>query len=403
MRYLYACALLLCCCSFATVAAVTTGAQLNNNAAKPQLTAEQDSYQAVRHTLQLYLNGTSYNQQQQIKQAFHPQAELFLAKEGQPIWQVPVDEYLSWFKPTKAGQFNGRIGEILSIEIEGDLASAKAEILQPESGKRFIDMFLLKRIEGQWQIISKAAVGQSSLQHGQRVLFILSDAHFHGKSDLPAGASFSEIVKAYSTFKAAGFTVDFMTPSGGAVPLAYIDTSDPLHKEYLYNHDFMQALKHSKTAAELKAADYQAVHYVGGSNAVYGVADDPAIAQLVMDIYQQHQGIISAVCHGTAGLLQLKTTDGRFLVTGKKLTGYPEDFEQQDAAYFKHFPLLIKKTILERGGQFAVGPRNQAFVQVDGRLVTGQNHLSSVGVARAVITLIQQKNPAQTATAAARQ
>lgn len=399
MRYLYPGALLFCFCSFAS-AAVTQGVEVHQHTAKAGFTSEQDSYQAVRRTLWLYLHGTSYNQQQQIKQAFHPQAELFLAKEGQPIWQVPVDEYLSWFKPAKTGQFNGRIGEILSIEIDGDLASAKAEILQPQSGQRFIDMFLLKRIDGQWQIISKAATGQASAQHGQRVLFILSDAHFHGSSDLPAGASFSEIVKAYSTFKQAGFTVDFITPSGGAVPLAYIDTSDPLHKQYLYNHDFMQALKHSKTAAELKAADYKAVHYVGGSNAVYGVADDKAIAQLVMDIYQQHQGIISAVCHGTAGLLQLKTIDGRYLVTGKKLTGYPEDFEQQDAAYFKHFPLLIKKTILERGGQFDVGPRNKAFVQVDGRLVTGQNHLSSVDVAKAVITLLQQ-NPVQPANSSA--
>lgn len=397
MRYLYLGALLSCFCS---VAAVAEDVGVHQNTAKAKLMSEQDSYQAVRRTLQLYLQGTSYNQQQHIKQAFHPQAELFLAKEGQPIWQVPVGEYLSWFKPAKAGQFNGRIGEILSIEIDGDLASAKAEILQPESGQRFIDMFLLKRIEGHWQIISKAAVGQPSLQHGERVLFILSDAHFHGNSNLPAGASFSEIVKAYRTFKQAGFTVDFITPGGGAVPLAYIDTSDPLHKQYLYNHDFMQALKHSKTAAELKAADYKAVHYLGGSNAVYAVADDPAIAQLVMDIYQKHQGVISAVCHGTAGLVQLKTQDGRYLVAGKKLTGYPEDFEQQDAAYFKHFPLLIKKTILERGGQFAVGPRNKAFVQVDGRLVTGQNHLSSEEVAKAVITLIRQKNLPETATSA---
>lgn len=397
MRYLYLGSLLFC-----ALAAVAEEVEVHQNTAKAQLTSEQDRYQAVRRTLQLYLNGTSYNQQQQIKQAFHPQAELFLAKEGQPIWQVPVAEYLSWFKPAKAGQFNGRIGEILSIEIEGDLANAKAEIIQPGSGQRFIDMFLLKQIKGQWQIISKAAVAQPSLQHGERVLFILSDAHFHGNSKLPAGASFSEIVKAYSTFKAAGFTVDFITPSGGAVPLAYIDTSDPLHKQYLYNQDLMQALKHSKTAAELKAADYKAVHYLGGSNAVYAVADDPAIAQLVMDIYQQHQGVISAVCHGTAGLVQLKTKDGRYLVTGKKLTGYPEDFEQQDAAYFKHFPLLIKKTILERGGHFAVGPRNQAFVQVDGRLVTGQNHLSSEAVAKAVITLIQ-KNSARATHAAAGQ
>ncbi len=399
MRYLYCWTLLL------GIVACNGAAAPGQNPAPTaaenhQSLSDADSYQAVRHTLELYLHGTSYNQQADIQEAFHPQAELFLAKEGQAVWQVPVADYVSWFKPAKAGQFNGRIGEILSIDIEGELATAKAEILQKGSGHRYVDMFLLKRIEGKWQIISKAAVRQPSVQHGERVLFILSDAHFHGQSNLPAGASFSEIVKAYRTFKQAGYTVDFITPKGGAVPLAYIDTSDPLHKEYLYQQDLMQALKYSKTAAQLQAADYQAVHYVGGSNAVYGVAEDPAIAQLVMDIYQQHQGIISAVCHGTAGLVQLKTKDGKYLVSGKQVTGYPEDFEQQDAPYFQHFPLLLKKTITERGGIFKVGKRSEAFVLVDGSLVTGQNHLSSEGVAKAVIKLIADKNQSQAATAA---
>lgn len=396
MRCLYPFTLLFCFSTFAVVTDVRadvsgSASQVKQQVPEQLIALEQHSYQAIRRSLQLYLTGTSYNQQAQIKQAFHPQAELFLAKQGQPVWQVSVADYVSWFKPEKAGQFNGRIGEILSIEMDGDLATAKAEILQPQTGQRFIDMFLLKRIDGQWQIISKAATGQPSTRHGERVLFILSDAHFHGRSDLPAGASFSEIVKAYRTFKQAGFTVDFISPGGGAIPLAYIDTSDPLHKQYLYDHDFMQALKHSKTAAQLKAADYQAVHYIGGSNAVYAVADDPAIAQLVMDIYQNHQGVISAVCHGIAGLVPLKTQDGRFLVAGKKVTGYPEEFEQQDAEYFKHFPLLLKKTITQQGGQFNVGPRNQAFIEIDGRLVTGQNHLSSEGVAKAVIALLEQK------------
>lgn len=353
------------------------------------------AYQVIRQSIQHYLQGTSYNDQARIRRAFHPQADLLLAKPDQPFWKVPVTEYLSWFKPANAGQFTGRVGEILSIEIDGDIASAKAEILLPAKGQRYVDLFLLKRINERWQIVSKAAAQQSAKPTGQRVLFIVSSAHFHGNSDLPAGASFSELVNAYAEFKQAGYTVDVLSPAGGAVPLAYIDTSDPRQKAHLYNQDFMQALKHSKTAAELKAADYRAVHYIGGSSAMYGVAENADIARLVMDIYQQHQGIISAVCHGTAGIVHLKTADGQYLVKGKRVSGYPDVFEKQDAAYYRQFPFKIQQTIEARGGLFRHGKAGQPHIEVDGRLITGQNFHSSAGVAKAIIAQLQQeKKPA---------
>lgn len=353
------------------------------------------AYQAISQSIQHYLHGTSYNDQSRIRQAFHPQADLLLAKPDQPFWKVPVTEYLSWFKPANAGQFTGRVGEILSIEIDGDIASAKAEILLPAKGQRYVDLFLLKRINERWQIVSKAAAQQSAKPTGQRVLFIVSSSHFHGNSDLPAGASFSELVNAYAEFKQAGYTVDVLSPAGGAVPLAYIDTSDPRQKAHLYNQDFMQALKHSKTAAELNAADYRAVHYIGGSSAMYGVAENADIARLVMDIYQQHQGIISAVCHGTAGIVHLKTADGQYLVKGKRVSGYPDVFEKQDAAYYRQFPFKIQQTIEARGGLFRHGKAGQPHIEVDGRLITGQNFQSSAGVAKAIIAQLQQeKKPA---------
>jgi len=375
----------------ATASPDTPTPQASTLPVKPQ-PSDEAAYQQIKNTLLDYIQGTSYNKQSQIQQAFHPHADLLLSKPGQPFWKVPAIEYVSWFSPNKAGQFNGRIGEILSIEVDGDIASAKVEILLAHKQLRYVDLFLLKRFAQGWQIISKTAAQQASNQSGQRVLFILSSAHFHGSSTLPAGASFSELVNAYAEFKQAGFTVDFVSPNGGAVPLAYIDTSDPLQKNHLYNQDFMQALKHTKTAAQLKAADYRAVHYIGGSSAMYGVAEDSNIATLVMDIYQKYQGIISAVCHGTAGIVHLKTADGHYLVKGKRVSGYPDAFEKQDAAYYQHFPFKIQQTIESRGGLFRHGKAGQAYVEVDGRLITGQNFQSSAGVAKAIIAQLSNNS-----------
>jgi putative intracellular protease/amidase len=346
---------------------------------------------AIEQVLRDYITGTSYNDRQQIAKAFHPSADLLLEKEGMAFNKVALHDYLSWYKPAHQGQFNGRIGEILHIDVSGELATAKVEILVPRQQSRFIDTFLLKKLGSQWQIISKAAVKQASKQNGVRILFIVSNAHFHGTSKLPAGASFAEIVNAYDTFKQAGYTVDFVSPEGGAVPLAYINTSSSLEKEHLYDNDFMFALKNTKKASQVVAKDYRAVHYIGGSSAMYGVADNQDISRLVMEIYEQHQGIISSVCHGTAGIVYLKTKDGKYLVEGKRISGYPEDFEKVSAEYFKQFPFLIKQTVLKHKGTFHFGKPDEAYIETDGRIVTGQNYQSSALVAQEIIKQLDKE------------
>ncbi len=288
------------------------------------------------------------------------------------------------------GSFNGRIGEILRIHVEGKIATAKVEILLPKQSKRYVDLFLLKEIDGNWQIISKTAAGDGSNRNGERILFIVSNAHFHGDSTLPTGVSFSEIVKAYDAFQEAGYTVDFVSPKGGAIPLAYINTSEAIHKQYLYDSDFMYAIGNTKKPDEITPSKYRAVHYVGGGNAMYGVAENKAIQNIAMAIYEKHNGIISSVCHGTAGIVNLKTNDGNYLVDGKRISGYPEAFENQSREYFKHFPFLIQETIEKRGGKFFYSKPNTPHVEVDGRIVTGQNHLSSRLVAEKMIEILNQ-------------
>ena len=151
----------------------------------------------------------------------------------------------------------------------------------------------------------------------------------------------------------------------------------------------MFALKHSMSPEQVKPENYRAVHYVGGSNAMYGVAENEAIQKISMAVYEQHNGIISSVCHGTAGIVNLKLSNGEFLVKGRRITGYPEAFENSEKAYFKEFPFMIDSVIEARGGDFRYGQRNAAHVEVDGRVVTGQNHLSSALVAQRMIAILQ--------------
>jgi len=127
----------------------------------PFLAKSQSDEDLVRYTLNNYLNGTSFNQTEQIKSAFHPESNLYLEGKDEALNIMPSAEYIALFEKREAGKFNGRYGKILAIDLNGNLALAKAEILIPAINKRYLDVFILRRMpEGNWLIISKAANSQ---------------------------------------------------------------------------------------------------------------------------------------------------------------------------------------------------------------------------------------------------
>lgn len=343
---------------------------------------------AIIRTLSDYFDGSAHAQPEQLRRAFHPDARLLLSRPGTAYWPVSVDEYVGWFSGAKAGQPTGRIGNVLSIDVEGDTASVKAEILVPGQDARFIDLFLLRKLDAEWKIVAKTATRESSQRKGDRVLLILSSTKFHGDSTLAAGVSFGEVVEARDAFLAAGLTVDFVSPEGGAAPINVTEAGE--FRSRFFDADLMYALEHTYTPAQIDPARYRAVYFVGGSNAIYGVPENTGLQDIARHVYERNGGVVSAVCHGTAGLVNLRLSDGRYLLGGKRVSGYPEEFERQDAAYFKEFPFLIRQTVESRGGTFLTSARDKGYVVVDGRLVTGQNYLSAKQVAEAVVEIIRR-------------
>lgn len=117
----------------------------------------QSEMDAIQQTLMNYINGSSYNDPDLIRSAFYEEADLFLSKKGQEIWVLGPEGYANLFQNRIKGEFNGREGKVLTIDLAGNIASAKAEIKIPSRDLLYIDIFLLKKLSGEWKIISKAA------------------------------------------------------------------------------------------------------------------------------------------------------------------------------------------------------------------------------------------------------
>ncbi|WP_347925276.1 nuclear transport factor 2 family protein [Pontimicrobium sp. SW4] len=122
---------------------------------KKSLTPLSDK-EKIEFTLKNYIKGSSYNNLEQLESAFTKNATLYLTgKDG--FKRYTPKEYVAFFKENKVGEFNGRYGKVLSIEVVKDIATAKVEISIPERKMIYIDLFLLKKFENDWKIISKTA------------------------------------------------------------------------------------------------------------------------------------------------------------------------------------------------------------------------------------------------------
>lgn len=117
----------------------------------------QTEEEAIRESLQSYIDGSSYNDPEKIIAPFYEDARMFLYHPDNPIYILSATEYAELFKKREKGKYNGRVGNILSVDQENDISTAKVEILIEEGKMRFIDLFILKKLDGKWKIISKAA------------------------------------------------------------------------------------------------------------------------------------------------------------------------------------------------------------------------------------------------------
>ncbi len=221
------------------------------------------------------------------------------------------------------------------------------------------------------------------------ILFIVSNQDTYGDTDINTANHFAEIVLAYNVLVKNGYTIDFVSPEGGAIPIGYLRTSDSIQKQYLYDADFMQKLKTTFKATDINPNNYKAVYYGGGGAAMFGVPENKTIQNIAISVYENN-GVVSAICHGTAGIVHLKDKNGNYLYAGKQVNGFPDLFEAKDREYYKTFPFSIEEVIKERGGNFTYSEKGwDNYYKVDGRLITGQDPTAAASVAEQIVKALK--------------
>ena len=220
----------------------------------------------------------------------------------------------------------------------------------------------------------------------KRILFVLTSHDRKGDTGKPTGFYLGEVTHPHHVLTAAGFTIDYVSPKGGKAPIDGNDLTDPINKAFMGNPANVKAIETTLRPEEVKPDMYAAIFYAGGHGTMWDFADNVELARIGGAIYDRG-GVVGAVCHGPAGLVNLKLADGSYLVAGRNVSAFTNE-EERAVELDKVVPFLLQDKLTERGAKHQAAPKFEAKVVVDGRLVTGQNPASATGVGEEMVKLL---------------
>lgn len=231
----------------------------------------------------------------------------------------------------------------------------------------------------------------------KKIAVVVTNQATYGDSKERTGLWLAEAADFVMKMQAAGYQADYISPQGGKVPL------DPRSLKRLYvspkvgqfwqSRDFYErCLTHSIAARYADPGEYEAAYFTGGHGVVWDFPTSPALQQLAEGVYA-HGGYITSVCHGLAGLLNLKDAQGGFAIAGKRITGFTREEELLSGKY-RLVPFITESEAHRRGAHFTKRLPFTPYAVRDGRYITGQNPSFGGKVADLLLAALADRYPA---------
>lgn len=232
----------------------------------------------------------------------------------------------------------------------------------------------------------------------KHVLMVIANPAVSTTLGVPVGFWGAELTHAYKELMDVGYKVTIASPKGGKCEMdGWSDPRDPSKYSYpdlitmgfIYTPELWAQVENTAKLADLNLDDYDAIMVAGGQSPMFTFRDNGDLHNALRIFYESDKPT-ACYCHGTAALIDLKLSDGSYLITGKTMTGFANVEEDYADAYVgkRVMPWHIEDAAKERGANYIQGGRFKAFAVRDGRLITGQQQFSGAAVAKQVIAAL---------------
>jgi putative intracellular protease/amidase len=229
----------------------------------------------------------------------------------------------------------------------------------------------------------------------KKVLIVVANPTTATTVGWPVGFWGAELTHPYYELKERGVEVTIASPDGGKVQMDAL--SDPRDESkwssedlvtmgFVNTPELMALLDDTPKLADVELDEYDAIMVAGGLAPMFSFRDNEQLHDALRRFCESEKPTC-IYCHGTAALVDLKLSDGSYLVSGKTVTGFSNAEEDYSDSFVgqKVMPFRVEDTLKERGANYVQGGLFKAFVVRDGRLITGQQQYSGRKVAQALI------------------
>jgi putative intracellular protease/amidase len=223
----------------------------------------------------------------------------------------------------------------------------------------------------------------------KKILLVVTNHEQLGTTGKKTGYYLPEVAHPYFKFIEAGHKVVFASPKGGRAPMdpKSKDLKDLENKKFYENKELMKQLDNTVALKDIDAKDYAAIVFAGGHGTMWDFNNSDTLNKLTASIYEKG-GVVAAVCHGPAALINVKLSNGKYLLKNKSVTGFTnkeEDIVQLSA----QMPFMLETEMIKRGAKFSSAEPWKEKVVVDGRLVTGQNPASAGELGSQIVKILK--------------
>lgn len=222
----------------------------------------------------------------------------------------------------------------------------------------------------------------------KKILLVLTSQDTLGDTGEATGYNVAEASHPWKVFRDAGYFVDFASIAGGQPPRDEVQEDDPVQVEFTQDETVKASLYNTPRVSVVDPSQYDAVYLVGGHGTMWDFTGDADLQKLIASIYDSG-GVVGAVCHGPSGLVDVELGTGVALLSGRKVAAFT-NAEEEAVGKQDVVPYLLQDKLEEQGATVKLADNWEENVQVDERLVTGQNPQSAAGVAKEMTKLLTE-------------
>lgn len=219
-----------------------------------------------------------------------------------------------------------------------------------------------------------------------KILIIVSNANTIGPNNRRTGVFLPEVAHPYAEFSRANYQIDFASLTGDTPYLDALNLADdPDNLSFLTGKGWASMQKAVKLS-DVDVSGYDAIFVPGGLAPMVDMAENPLLKKVIAETYERN-GVVGAVCHGPVSFLNVKLSDGSYLVNGKNIASFTNEEEENYAG--ADVPFYLQTALANQGAIFHTTAPWSANSIADGNLVTGQNPASARGVAEKMIAILE--------------